>query len=51
MPYTPESPEHTTATFLPLTAASTAMRQRSTSFFIPVEVISLPGNWSRIRAM
>ena len=43
MPYTPESPEQTTATSLPVRAASTAARQRSTSRRIPVERTSFSG--------
>ena len=43
MPYTPESPEHTTATSFPVRAASTAARQRSTSRRMPVDRVSLFG--------
>ena len=51
MPYTPESPEHTTATLLPVRAASTAARQRSTSRRMPVDRVSLSGKSSFTRSM
>ena len=51
MPYTPESPEHTTATSLPVRAASTAARQRSTSRRIPVDRVSFWEKSARTRSM
>ena len=51
MPYTPESPEHTTATSFPVRAASTAARQRSTSRRMPLDRVSLSGKSSFTRSM
>ena len=42
MPYTPASPDETTATIFPCLARSRAAVQRSTSFVMPVCTRSLP---------